>query len=241
MGSQNIVLANYTAGQWSRVRITNISSDGNQLPGGEATVYLENPAGALANIDLYAWGVTLTQIGRGADIGFDPGFTMYDTLKNSDDMEALVLPPVLDTTAATGFCLLADVAPFEGMAWTAPFALKRVAVSWNGAIAGTSAQLYSDATNICLRVTNGASSQETCGAHPGWATASSHTLKACMAPAGLATVYGDGAALSSSTHAFVPDLQGGSVHVGEGEAGTWEGYISRARVCRNTGVASDCN
>jgi hypothetical protein len=115
-----------------------------------------------------------------------------------------------------------------------------VAISWNGAT--TNAQIYADATNVCLRVTNGVSAQETCGA-PGvaWATASKHTLKACMTPAGLATVYGDGVILNSSAHAFVPDLQGGSVHVGEGDAGTWEGYVSRARVCRNTGVPADCN
>jgi hypothetical protein len=154
-------------------------------------------------------------------------------------MEALVLPPVPETTAATGFCLLADAAPFEGMAWDAPFQPKRVAISWNGATA--SAQLYADATNVCLRVTSGASAQETCGApSPAWAASTSHTLKACMTPAGLATVYGDGVVLNSATQAFVPDLQGGSVHVGEGEAGTWEGYISRARVCRNTGVLADC-
>jgi hypothetical protein len=241
MGQQDVVLG--TPAQWSRVPIVNITSDGSQLPGGEATVYLENPSGAPASIDLYAWGVALMQVGRGADIGFDPGFTMYDTLKDSDDAEALVLPAVPDSTAVTGFCLHAEAAPFEGMAWSAPFELKRVAVSWTGLTAPQNVELYADAANICFRVRESATSvHDTCGALPvSWATASSHKFKACLAPGGQATVYGDGTVLNTGVHAFVPDLQGGSVHVGEGDSGTWQGYISAAKVCRNTGVPSDCN
>jgi hypothetical protein len=240
IGSQDIPLG--TAGTWSRVAITSIVSP---APSAAATVYLENPG--VAPIDLYAWGVALMQIGRGADIGFAPGFTMYDTLKNSDDREAVILPPVTDTTATTGFCLSAQAAPFEGMAWTAPFAMKRVAISWTGVAVPLAsaplAQLYVDSGNVCLRVTDATGSpRETCGAHPGgWAVASSHKIKACMTPAGEATVYGDDVPLNTGTHTFVPNLQGGTVYVGEGDAGSWEGYISGAKVCRNSGVAADCS
>jgi hypothetical protein len=244
IGTQDIPLG--TAGTWSRVAITSIVSP---APSAAGTVYLENPG--VAPIDLYAWGAALMQIGRGADIGFDPGFTMYDTLKNSDDRDAVILPPVTDTTATTGFCLSAQAAPFEGMAWTAPFAMKRVSISWTGPTPPVTtpptlspmAQLYVDSGNVCLRVTDAAGSpRETCGAHPaGWAAASSHKIKACMTPAGEATVYGDGVGLNTTTHTFVPNLQGGTVYVGEGDAGSWEGYVSGAKVCRNSGLASDCS
>ena len=237
-GQQDVDLAALALGQWTRVAISSIRTGGGSVPAG--TVYLENP-GTTA-IEFHAWGMALTQVARGNDIGFDPGLTVYDTLKNSDDFEALVLAPVPDTTVTTGFCLLAQAAPFDGMAWNAPFPLKRVAISWNGTVAGTGAQLYADATNVCLRVTSGATSQDTCGtASAGWAPGSSHTLKACMTPSGQATVYADGTLLRSADHAYVPDLKGGSVHLGAGDAGPWQGYISRAKVCRNSGVLADCD
>jgi hypothetical protein len=243
IGQKDITLG--TAGTWTRETITGIVSPAASAA---ATVYLENPG--VDPIDLYVWGVALTQIGRGADIGFDPGFTMYDTLKNSDDREAVIMPAIPDSTATTGFCLSAQAAPFENMAWNAPFAMKRVAISWTGPTPPVTtpptlspmAQLYVDSGNVCLRVTDAAGSpRETCGAHPGWAAASSHKIKACMTPAGEATVYGDGVGLITTTHTFVPDLQGGTVYVGEGDAGSWQGYVSGAKVCRNSGTASDCS
>jgi hypothetical protein len=142
--STTITLASHPAGAWSLVRLPGLAGSTS----GSALTLAASQSNA-GPIELYLWGVDLTQIGGGGDLGsFDPGPYLYDWSASQDygtgwpydvryPQDVLHLPATLASTAATGFCLAATARPFDGanppatsLAWDAAMPDARVVLAW---------------------------------------------------------------------------------------------------------------
>ena len=260
--TQNINLASLTANQWTRVWLTQLTTDANATQVG--TVSIEADAGNTAAVSFYAWGVDLTQVATqpgvpaASNLGsFDPGPAMYTFTGYDSVQDALQFPALQESTAATGFCLATEAQPASGLAWGAALAWPRSALVWaNGTT--TVAQIYVDSTpspyatpgQLCFNVGSGASMSRACWTPTGatWTAGSKHTVVGCVSNAGAVRLYVDGGttpvATATATPASVPNLQNGNLLVGDGlqYANTaWQGFVSKAVVCRdNGGVPTAC-
>jgi hypothetical protein len=216
-----------TPDTWTRFSLSALTTDGS-----EGNLILEAPSGAVS--PFYAWGIDLTQMAGGSNLGsFDPGPAMYDWLGNILDgrfpLDVLQLPTVPASTAANGFCLSADAQPADGLSWTAPFAADRALVTWLDAT-GNGVNLFvaggsgANAGKLCTQVQNGASSSAlTCGALPSFAAGSKHTIAMCAQDAAdhvtyAITLYADGSVVGTpdtgESKASQPDLANGHILVG---------------------------
>lgn len=195
----------------------------------------------------------------------DPGAEMYDWNVEKDAsnygtptnaVDALQLAPVPASTNPGGFCLSADATMPSAMPWTALFTAPRTALAWVDRPLNTTrtVKLYlSGATTspiaagrLCLSVSGGT---PVCAAVPvTFAAGSKHTITGCVSSAGLAELFADGNPTpigGGPVGAAVPDLFGGTLLVGgasvvpavPGEP--WNGYVSKALICRNGNLA-DC-
>jgi len=243
---QDVNLASLPSGQWTRVWLNGLTNDGSQSTA--ATLSLTNAGGS--SIDFYAWGVDLTQIGRGGDLGaFDPGLEMYDwsgTAENDEyPIDVLQLPAVPASTAATGFCLSVEAQPPAGLAWTAPFVADRAPLTWVSDANGT------DVVDIFMAGTgNGVVSGQKLCAYvssvgsavcwlPTWGPGTQHTITVCAEPTGTVTLYGDGVQVGTPKTGAAPfDLASGHLVVGgntaavpSGSLATWQGFVTKVAVC----------
>jgi hypothetical protein len=265
---QDVLLDSLTSAQWSRVSLNgsftaDAEVDGSGVTVNKGTLVLTNPGDDA--ISFYAWGVQLTQLGGGGDLGaFDPGVLMYDWSASNDregvdgpwfTLDVLKLDPVPGSTELTGFCLGATATMPAGLPWSAPFANARTVVSWvnDPGSPVRRVRLYvkgadgsPQAGNLCVDVNLGT---PTCAALPAsFSDGNAHTVKACVSAAGETRVFADSSAtpLATGTVPALPNLSGGTVLVGNGDARAaagltpWHGYVSRAFVCRDTGNAADC-
>ena len=259
-------------GQWSRVSLNgsftaDATLDTAGLTQNKGTLVLSNQGSS--TIDFYAWGVQLTQLGGGGDLGsFDPAELMYDWSPSAAargaeapdqpiyPIDVLKLDPVSASTASTGFCLGVCATMPSGLPWSTPFAKPRTAAAWvsDPANPTTAVRLSvagqdgsASAGMLCLAVTGGAA---VCAPVPAaFDDGAEHQVQACMSAAGEIRIHADGAATpigTGSAGMTAPELQGGVLLVGNGDtrpvAGLtpWHGWISRALVCRNTGNPADC-
>jgi hypothetical protein len=216
-----------------------LTTDGSQTAPG--AVSLVNASAA--PIDFFAWGIVLTQIGRGGNLGpLDPGPEMYDGSLDFRDWPFLVdvlhLPPISASTAATGYCLTAEVQP--ALTWNAPYARERTLVQWRHDSQPFEAKIHSPVTGdqICFRVTGApfGACFKPADAPLSWAPGSRHTVKGCVSPAGEVSIYADGAAVgNTAAGATALDLAGGRLRAGSDGEGTvetpWNGYVSRVLAC----------
>jgi hypothetical protein len=250
-GSQPIDLATLAAG-WNQVQLTNLTANPT---GGLNTLYLKND-GATA-IDFYAWGVTLTQLGRDIagvpgssveQLGFNPGPTIYNSLANTAFREVLTLPTITRSTAVDGFCIGANGQPADGMTWQGPYLDRRTLVEWQ-----TGNLLSSDKAKIMVMgtasshtlrfsVNSGAASGSVDVAVSGTALATNTAaqIKGCVAVNGAMTLYVNDVSVGTGTlGAVTPDLIGGSLSVGSDHPGVepWQGYVKAAFACRNPGAS----
>jgi hypothetical protein len=240
----DVDLASLPAAQWTRVWLTGLTNDGSQTT--PAAVSLTNVGGG--PIDFYAWGVDLTQIGRGGDLGsFDPGMEMYDWTGTANQdaypIDVLQLPAVPSSTAATGFCLSVEAQPPAGLAWTAPFVADRSPLTWVSDVNST------DVVNIFVSGTAGVAPGMLCGYvstaggavcwAPTWAAGTQHTITVCADPAGVVTFYAEGAQVGTPRAGAPPfDLASGHLVVGSNSPAkpapsiaAWQGFVTRAAVC----------
>jgi hypothetical protein len=265
---KDIALGALAAGEWSRISLNGAFTADADVDGAGATLHkgtlvLTNPGSA--PIAFHAWGVQLTQLGGGGDLGaFDPGPLMYDWSASNDregvdgpwfTQDVMKLDPVPGSTAPGGFCLGARATMPAGLPWSAPLANARTAVAWVNRPSDPTrrARLYvkgadgsPDEGKLCADVNGGV---PVCAAlPPSFSDGNAHTVKACVSAAGEARLYADASTtpLASGVTATVPDLANGTVLVGDGDARVgsgltpWHGYVSRAFVCRDTGNAADC-
>jgi hypothetical protein len=238
---------------WSRAWLEGLTTDGSTTAG---TLFLENEGSS--TIDFYAWGLDLTQIGGGGDLGdFDPGVAMYDWGAGDNlamsghgryPVDVLELVRVPTSTAQTGFCLSVDAQPPPGLPWNAPFARNRALVGWvseagAGAVSilmeGTAAR-GSAPRRLCFSVAGGGS---VCGEPPSWPAGSRHSVTGCASPSGTLRLYLDGVPAGTQSASAPPDLAAGHVLVGNAAIPAaytssipWHGYVSKALVCPDTGV-----
>lgn len=243
---------------WTRIWLKGLTTDG-----AAGTLTLSAPAGNLGPVTFYAWGVDLTQIGGGGDLGsFDPGPAMYDWSASigrvgydrvQDDPEHLVdvleLPRVPVSTASTGFCLSVDAQPYDGLGWDAPFVNPRGLVAWLHDQGLATAQLYATggaSSEFCFWVTG--ASGPTCW-RPSWSAGSKHNLKGCVSSTGQMRLYADDVQVGSTVSGVspVPDLADGHVAIGNnagadpstwtfvGPPSPWNGFVSKVLVCSDPG------
>ena len=242
---QTVELQDLPTGRFTRVWLNGLSNDGSQTP---ADLFLEN-AGSAA-IDFYAWGVDLTQIAGGGNLGtFDPGLEMYDwngagapLLASQDDsypIDVLQLPAPPST--GPGWCLAVEAQPPAGLDWTAPFVADRSPLTWisstnsvNIFVSGTGNGAV-PAGRLCA-VVPGASST-VCWA-PDFQPGSKHLISVCASPGGDVTLYADGLPVGTpATGAAALDLHTGHLLVGSNHPSkhdslaTWQGFVTRAAVC----------
>jgi hypothetical protein len=248
-GSQPIDLAALAAG-WNQVQLTNLTANPTL---GLNTLYLKND-GATA-IDFYAWGVTLTQLGRDIagvpdslveQLGFNPGPTIYNSLANTAFREVLTLPTITRSTAVDGFCIGANGQPADGMTWQGPYLDRRTIVEW---LSGTSSDkakimVMGTASSHTLRfsVNSGAASASVDVPVSSTALAinTSAQIKGCVAANRAMTLYVNDVSVGTSTLGVAPpDLIGGSLSVGSDHPGVepWQGYVKAAFACRNPGAS----
>jgi hypothetical protein len=238
----DIDLSTVSAGTWTRVWLyRSPGGAGNELTtnGQSGTLRLLNSG--TAEIQLYAWGLDLTQIGGPTALGaLDPGPMMYDgSLKVNEwlwAIDALDLPPITTDTSATGFCLSVDVQP--ALSW-APFATRRTLAKWTHDEQPLSATLYGTANDdwICFNVTGAVF--DPCMKPlegPGWGPGETHNVKGCVDAAGGVSIYADDAAVgNSTTGAAFTSLAGGRLRVGGDGVGVnetpWHGYVSKVLAC----------
>jgi hypothetical protein len=242
---QDLSLATFPAGQWTRVWLSGLTNDGSQTV--PATLSLTN-AGSTP-IDFYAWGVDLTQIGRGGNLGsFDPGVEMYDWNGSANNdafpIDVLQLPAVPTSTSATGFCLSVEAQPPPGLAWTAPFVADRSPLTWvSDTNPADGVNIFMSGTgnpsvphqNLCAFVS---SAPTICWA-PTWAPGTQHTITVCAAPNGNVSLLADGAPVGTPQAGAAPfDLSSGHLVVGSNSAAkpvsniaTWQGFITKVAVC----------
>jgi hypothetical protein len=259
----DIDLSTLTANTWRRFWLNGLSTSDNTVRG---TLSLVNTSAS--SISFYAWGLDLTQIGGGGDLGtFDPGPAMYDwsaslDVANSTESQGaqdfLQLPAVSTSTASTGFCLAVKAQPMDGLSWTAAMHRNRTAVHWvNDSDAAQTATIEVtgiDDTNLqqlCFRVTapSGGTGGEACAAVPsGWTAGTSHTVKGCVTAAGQMTLYnGDtNTQLATASGVTVPNMSAGHLLVGnafttaDSAQSAWQGYVSKALVCRADQPLANC-
>jgi hypothetical protein len=242
---------------WTRVWLSGLTTDG-----AAGTLALTAASSNPGPVTFYAWGVDVTQIGGGGDLGaFDPGPAMYDWSaaigkvgdREQDDpvhaVDVLELPPVPASTAPTGFCLSVDAQPADGLGWDAPFANPSGLVAWLHDQQPSAAQLYASggpASELCFWVTG--ASHPTCW-HPAWLPGSRHNLKGCLSSAGLMRLYADDVQVGSTVSGVqpVPDLVAGHVAIGNnagadpatwafaGAPSPWNGFVSKVLVCCDPG------
>lgn len=244
----DVALASLAAGRWTRTWLTGLTNDGSQSEA--ATLSLTNVG--TEPIEFYAWGVDLTQIGGGGDLGpFDPGVEMYDWTgtAGTDEypIDVLQLPTVPSSTAATGFCLTVEAQPPAGLAWGAAFVGDRSPLTWVSEASSTDVvNIFMAGTahgttqgNLCAYVSTAGSA--TCWA-PTWSPGSQHRITACAAPDGAVTLYADGAQVGVPSAGTTPfDLATGHLVVGGNTPGTaagdmapWQGFVTRVAVCPAT-------
>lgn len=252
--SQATVDLGTTPPGWNRVWLDGLTTDGTATPG---TIYLENDGAS--TVDFHAWGLDLTQIGGGGDLGsFDPGVAMYDWGGGDDlamsghgryPVDVLELPPVPASTAGSGFCLSVEAQPPPGLPWNAPFAHDRALLAWVGDSVPGAVSIFMEGTDargaaalrLCFAVQGGAT---VCADPSSWLAASRHTVTGCASPAGAFRLYLDGVLAGGSAGAAPPDLATGHVLVGNAatpaawaSSAPWHGYVSKALVCRDAGSA----
>jgi hypothetical protein len=244
---------------WSRAWLKGLSTDGSATAG---TLSLQNDGPAA--IDFYAWGLDLTQIGGGGDLGnFDPGVAMYDW-GGGDNLEmsghgryavdVLELPAVPASTAGTGFCLSVEAQPPTGLAWNAPFAHNRALLSWVSDGPPGAVNLFMEGTDVrgaaarrlCFSVQGGGSA---CSDPAAWQAGSRHVVTGCASASGALRLYVDGNLAGSASGSTPPDLMTGHLLVGNAATPAaftsslpWHGFVSKALVCRDTGISpSGCH
>jgi hypothetical protein len=247
----DIPLGGLAADVWHRVWLRlpgggdgrELTTDGSASPG---EVRLVNPGPD--QIRFYAWGLVLTQIAGGGDLGtVDPGPEMYDgslavaDWNNAIDM--LELPPIAASTAGQGFCLSADAQPAAGLPWNASFARRRTILKWTSAT--QEARLELDGGQVCFAVT-GLGSRVCFSPLSGtpWTPGTKHNVKGCVSAAGVARIYADGQQVPVTlSGAAVTELQGGRLYVGGDPAyvvaAPFQGFVSKALACRDDVV--NCN
>jgi hypothetical protein len=250
-GRFDIDLATVPADAWRREWLyrapggpgNELTTDGSQgVPG---NVLFRNTG--TTQVQFYAWGLDLTQIGGGGTLGaLDPGPQLHDGSLRINDWTTMVdvlhLPPLASSTAATGYCLSVDAQP--GLTWQAPFARRRVLAAWvSDSDPSRRAELYSEAggTNLCFGVTGAVF--DPCFPPSTWLPGSTHNLKGCVDASGVASIYADDQFVGNvASGASVVDLNGGHLRVGGGEGFgqyPWNGYVSKVLTCFNGGAASN--
>lgn len=240
---------------WTRIWLDGLTTDG-----AAGTLTMTAAAANPGPVTFHAWGVHLTQLGGGGDLGaFDPGPAMYDWSARigvidereqdhpEHTVDVLELPPVPASTAWTGFCLSVEAQPADGLDWNAPFAKPRGLAAWLHDRQPIAAQLLAtggDASELCFSVTG--ASLPACW-RPDWAPGTKHAVKGCLSPGGALRLYADGAPVATgfAFDADFLDLADGHVAVGNragadpatwsfaGQPSPWHGYVSRAVVCRD--------
>lgn len=153
--SVTLDLARHGAGEWTAVSLSGLATNAGLPTAGSLS--LRAPAANADAIELYAWGIALTQVGGGGDLGsFDPGAFVYDWSAGKDvdtwglaspgadpamdpafAQDALQLAPVPAGTGGNGYCLSATARPFDGanppltgLAWNAGMRHSRTALAW---------------------------------------------------------------------------------------------------------------
>jgi hypothetical protein len=227
--SPSIDFATLATGQWTRVWLTGLVSGGPAATGGSVT--LEALSANSGSVQFYAWGLDLTQIAGGGNLGtFDPGPAMYDWSASlgrfGDDIkddplyvvDVLELPRV-PVNPASGFCLSADAQPPAEMDWTAPFVNNRPLIAWVHDTQPVAMQVFAQGTaaggtsrKLCAYVTDGGGSA--CFT-PAWLPGSKHNVKGCLSAAGELRIYADDVQAGNViTGIPVPTLTAGHVVVG---------------------------
>jgi hypothetical protein len=246
-----IDLAQLDAGAWNHVWLSGLTTDASATA---ATVSLTN-SGA-AEIEFYAWGMDLTQIGRGGDLGaFNPGPIMYDWGGSFDGgnfaLDVLQLPAMSGTAAGAGFCLTVDAQPPAGLAWSALFEADRAPVTWIGSNGLDQVNVFlagkrnAGATpgDLCAHVST---LGETICWTPTWAPGTKHTIGVCSSPTGNMRLYADGVSVGTPVNGAgtPPDIAAGRLLVGSnrtvgaGNLATWQGFISRVAACASDAVSA---
>ena len=259
-GQHDIDLGALTPNTWTRVWLKGLTTDG-----AAGTLTLKAAPGNPGSVTFYAWGVDLTQIGGGGDLGtFDPGPVMYDwsaslgrangrVQDNPDNLvDVLELPLVPASTASTGFCLSVDAQPYDGLDWNAPFARPRGLMAWLHDTLPVGAQIVATggtSSKLCFSVTGASGS--TCW-RPTWSAGSKHNVKGCLSAAGEMRLYADDVQVGNTVSGVtsIPDLASGHVAIGNtagadpatwafaGEPSPWNGFISKALVCKDLGAGA---
>jgi hypothetical protein len=250
-GSQAVNLATLATG-WNQIQLTELTAAPSA---GLNTLYLKND-GATA-IDFYAWGVTLTQLGRDIagvpgssveQLGFNPGPTVYNSLDNTSFREVLTLPKITRSTAVGGFCIGANGQPADGMSWQGPFLDRRTLVEWlTGSLVSSDKakiMVMGTATSHVLRFAvdsaRTTATVDVAVSSTALATNTAAQIKGCVAADGTMTLYvNDVSVGTGALGAATPDLLGGSLSVGSDHPGVepWQGYVKAAFACRNPGAS----
>jgi hypothetical protein len=243
----NVDLSTLTPGQWNRVWLRGLTTDRSA-----GSVTITNSGDS--TVEFHAWGVALTQIAGGGDLGsFDPGPEMYDWAGDAPNDSTNIFPlDVLElagpgtSTAGTGFCLMVEAQPAPGLAWSGLFAANRSPLSWiANADPNSTVNLFvpgaasADAGKLCGYVQQ--IDTGVCAPVPaGWTPGSKHTLHLCGDGAGALTLFGDGQQLGgpvTPTTGALPDLSLGKLAIGsnhlteQSEMATWQGFVTAAAAC----------
>jgi len=258
----DVDLGTLTPNTWTRIWLNGLTTDG-----AAGTLVLKAVPGNPGSVTFYAWGVDLTQIGGGGDLGaFDPGPVMYDWSASvgtdraggrpednpENAVDVLELPPVPRSTASTGFCLSVDAQPFDGLDWNAPFARPRGLMAWLHDALPVAAQIVATggtSSELCFSVTGASGSA--CW-RPSWSAGSRHNVKGCLSATGEMRLYADDVRVGNTVSGVtsIPDLANGHIAIGNsagGESATWSfagqpspwnGFISKALVCKDPGVGA---
>ena len=236
---------------WTRVQVTDLTTDGNATDAGRGTLFLRNDG--ITPVEFHAWGVVLTQIGREiagggsvAPLGFDPGPTIYGSLAPQATRETLTLPAVTLGSAGTGFCIGAEAQPATGMTWAGPFRDRRTLVEWQGTAVSDRARIFvllnDGPLKFAVQSAAGAGTI-TVPLPPSLAVDTVGRLKGCVAANGDMSLYVNDALVGSGTlGAPAPDAAGGTLSVGSDHSGTepWHGYVKAAVICRNLAPLTSC-
>jgi hypothetical protein len=245
----DVDLSTLTPGQWTRVWLRGLTTDGTA---GSVTISNASANPGDPAVEFHAWGVALTQIAGGGDLGsFDPGPGMYDWAGDAPNsttdtfpLDVLELAGPGTSTSGTGFCLMVEAQPAPGLAWNALLGANRSPISWiadadpsnsvNLFIAGTAS---SDAGRLCGYVSL-IDAGLCVDVPPGWTPGSKHTLHLCSDGVGMLKLYGDGQELvSRSTTGALPDLSLGKLAIGSNhlsersDMATWQGFVTAAAAC----------
>lgn len=267
---RDVNLATLTANEWNRVSLNGaFTADATQVDGvttNKGTLVLTNPGSSA--ITFFAWGVQLTQLGGGANLGtFDPAELMYDWSPsrmrdgepNDDPIYPIdvlkISPPTSTSTATTGFCLAVEASMPTGLNWAAPFPKARTAATWVNNLAAPTTTLTlqvrgatgPNAGHLCVDITGAPS---VCAPVPAaFNDGNKHLIKTCVSASGNVRLYADSSATPLASGAGpenVPNMNTGVLLVGNSDVNPvntltpWNGFISRVAVCRDTGTGADC-